>query len=194
MDTWCFLWVWNQILATRRCRNIVSASWTNFVYKEKLQTLPGVRNFKLCNFRRKKFFNAKRNLKIAAKFSFHERKRSETNLMEEYCWAIAKAEGQSCCGRSGSGVLEFGFQLNSYTYDAPHVYSIPTCEKLDLSRISLGATTALRLYIPINQKRVINAFSKLCYNKTWSRKCTLNAWCLFYVSFSGTYAVLLILL
>jgi len=31
-------------------------------------------------------------------------------MVEEYCWAITPAAGRTCCGRSGSGVLEFGFQ------------------------------------------------------------------------------------
>jgi hypothetical protein len=46
-------------------------------------------------------------LEGAPKFSLHERKRSETKLMEQYCWAITQAAGRSCCGRSGSGALEF---------------------------------------------------------------------------------------
>ena len=32
-------------------------------------------------------------------------------MAEEYCWAIAQTVRLSCCGRSGSCVLGFSFQL-----------------------------------------------------------------------------------
>jgi len=54
-------------------------------------------------------------------------------LAEEYCWAITQAAGRSCCGRSGSSVLEFGYQLDSlvctYIYSWPYsyVYSVTAC-------------------------------------------------------------------
>jgi len=35
---------------------------------------------------------------------------------EEYCWAMTQAAGLSYCGWSGSGVLEFQFQLDSLAY------------------------------------------------------------------------------
>jgi len=35
---------------------------------------------------------------------------------EEYCWAITHATGLSYCSLSGSGVLEFQFQLDSLAY------------------------------------------------------------------------------
>ena len=41
-----------------------------------------------------------------------ELKHRETKEAEEYCWAITQAAGRSCCGRSGSSVLEFGFRLD----------------------------------------------------------------------------------
>ena len=37
-------------------------------------------------------------------------------MEEEYCWAITQAAGLSYCGRSGSGVLESQFQLDSLAY------------------------------------------------------------------------------
>jgi len=37
------------------------------------------------------------------------------NTMEEYCWATTQAAEQFCCGRSGSGVLDFEFQSNVHT-------------------------------------------------------------------------------
>jgi hypothetical protein len=37
-------------------------------------------------------------------------------VAEEYCWAITQAAGRSCCGRSGSSMLEFGFQLDTQVY------------------------------------------------------------------------------
>ena len=45
--------------------------------------------------------------------------RNETKLTEEYCWAITQAAGRSCCGRSGSITLEFGF----FTYIVDHMYA-----------------------------------------------------------------------
>ena len=43
--------------------------------------------------------------------------------MNEYCWAITQVAGRSCCGRSGSSVLELGLQLDSliYSYTGGHV-------------------------------------------------------------------------
>jgi len=38
-----------------------------------------------------------------------ERKLYETQVEEEYCWAITQETGQSCCSRSDSIVLESGF-------------------------------------------------------------------------------------
>jgi len=34
-------------------------------------------------------------------------------VTEEYRWAITQAAGRSCCGRSGTSVLEYGFQVDS---------------------------------------------------------------------------------
>jgi hypothetical protein len=34
-------------------------------------------------------------------------------VVEEYCWAITQEAGRSCCVRSFSSVLEFGFKLVS---------------------------------------------------------------------------------
>ena len=38
--------------------------------------------------------------------------KGDKTVAEEYCWAITQAAGRSCCGRSGSSVLEFGYQLD----------------------------------------------------------------------------------
>ena len=55
-----------------------------------------------------------RFLKGLPKFSLRERKRSETKVAEEYCWAITQAAGWLYGGRSGTSVLVFGFQLGSF--------------------------------------------------------------------------------
>lgn len=34
-------------------------------------------------------------------------------VAKEYCWVMTLAVKLSCCGRSDSGVLEYGFQLDS---------------------------------------------------------------------------------
>jgi hypothetical protein len=46
-------------------------------------------------------------------------------VAEEYCWAITQAVGPSCCGRSGSSVLEGWFQLDSlvHTYIVDHTHT-----------------------------------------------------------------------
>jgi len=46
-------------------------------------------------------------------------KAHETKVVEEYHWAITQAAERFCCGRSGSAVLEFGFQLDSLLYTYP---------------------------------------------------------------------------
>jgi len=37
-------------------------------------------------------------------------------MTEDYCWAKTQIDGRSCCGRSGSSVLDFGFQLDSLLF------------------------------------------------------------------------------
>lgn len=54
-----------------------------------------------------------------------DRKRSETKLVEEYCWATTQAAGRSYCGRPGSRVLVFGLKLDSlvHTHIVDHMYT-----------------------------------------------------------------------
>ena len=54
--------------------------------------------------------------KRVPKCSFVDRKRNKTKVKEEYCSAITQAAGQSCCGPSGSSVVEFGFKMDSFVY------------------------------------------------------------------------------
>jgi hypothetical protein len=57
-----------------------------------------------------------------------------------YCWAI-KAADQPCCGRSGSTVLEFGSQLDSfYTCVLDNMYV--ELKKSELCRILQNVTIA----------------------------------------------------
>jgi hypothetical protein len=50
-------------------------------------------------------------------FSLQESKSNEAKVTEEYCWAMTQVgAGRSCCDRSGSSVMEFGFQLDSFLY------------------------------------------------------------------------------
>ena len=60
-------------------------------------------------------------LKLASKFSSLEWNRNDKKVAEEYCWAIT----QSCCCRSGSSVLEFGFKLDRLAYTYIKVKAIP---------------------------------------------------------------------
>ena len=64
-------------------------------------------------------------LNRAPNFSMWECKRNETNLAEEYCWAMTQAAGRSFCGRSGASVVGLGFKLDSaiYVYIHTHVHT-----------------------------------------------------------------------
>ena len=46
-------------------------------------------------------------------------------MAKEYCWAITQALRRSCCGRSGSSVLQLGFQPNFplQTLTADHMHT-----------------------------------------------------------------------
>jgi hypothetical protein len=55
-------------------------------------------------------------LKGIPKFLVRGWKRGETEVAEEYCWTMTQGTGRSCCGRSGSRVLDSGFQLVSFKY------------------------------------------------------------------------------
>ena len=73
-------------------------------------------------------------VKWAQKFSFRQWKYNKTKVAEEYCWAITQTVGRSCCGRSGSGVLDFEFQLDSVVYTHTHTHthtSIYVCVCVD---------------------------------------------------------------
>jgi len=65
------------------------------------------------------------SVKHMLNFSLQVGKCSETKVAEEYCWAMTKAVGQSCCSLSGSRMLEFGLQLDStaYTYIVDHIHT-----------------------------------------------------------------------
>jgi hypothetical protein len=56
-------------------------------------------------------------------FSLRVLKRNETEVEEEYCWAITRAAGRSYCGRSDSSILDFGFQLDSLAVDHTQAYT-----------------------------------------------------------------------
>ena len=64
-------------------------------------------------------------MKRALTFFSREWRHSETNVTEEYCWAMTQEAGRSCRGRSGSSVMEFGFELDSlvYTYIVDRMYT-----------------------------------------------------------------------
>jgi hypothetical protein len=68
-------------------------------------------SYTISNLRNSKKAKKKR----ASNYSLREWKRSETKVTEEYCWAITQAAGPSCCGRSGSSVLQCGFHMQLTT-------------------------------------------------------------------------------
>jgi hypothetical protein len=96
-------------------------------------------------------------LKPAPNFSFRQGKSYETNVVEEYCWAITVATERLCCSRLGSSVLEQpGFHLYalvctyvvehtyiyicSTNYDPDYIYIISTLAEFDLWRTFRHAT------------------------------------------------------
>ena len=45
------------------------------------------------------------------------------NVMIEYCWAVTQDALWTCCGQSGSSVLEFGYKLSSHIYIYTHIHT-----------------------------------------------------------------------
>ena len=78
-------------------------------------TLPKLRNFKLHNFQKTKNWNNSVT-ETRAEFFLAGIKAQWRKSGEEYCWAVTQAAARTCCGRSGSRVLEFGFQLETLVY------------------------------------------------------------------------------
>jgi hypothetical protein len=66
-------------------------------------------------------------------------------MAEEYCWAVTQETWRSCCCRSGSSVLDFGFQLDfllrTYAYTWPFVYLGPIRAIFDSRRTLRKVTT-----------------------------------------------------
>ena len=58
-------------------------------------------------------------LKRPPNFFLLELKWIETQVAEEYWWAITQAAGRSCCGRSGSIVFDLAFQLDCLVCRGP---------------------------------------------------------------------------
>jgi len=71
-------------------------------------------------------------------------------VAEDYRWAITQVAWRSCCGRSDSSVLDFGFKLASLVrpYVKSHMYS-----QLDLSQrnyfVGRDVSVELELYMNI---------------------------------------------
>ena len=86
------------------------------------------------------FQNCERNgtitcLEIVSKFFSREWNCNETKAVEEYCWAITHASGQSYCGRSSSIVLWFGFKPNCPAYTDIKIKVVPLHAKQALRGI-----------------------------------------------------------
>jgi len=85
--------------------------------------------------------------------------------MEEYCWAITQVEERSCCGRSSSRVLEFGFLLGSLEYAYIYI-CIYVCIYIYI-HIHIQIYTGVRIYIYIYA--YINAHIYICNRLHWRR-------------------------
>lgn len=94
----------------------ISVGQTSLTYEH----FPNLSNFKLCSSRLKRFTKNKYAMTLlqrAPNSSLREGKRKQTKVVEEHGWATAQVVvGRSCCGRSDSGVLGFGFELESLVY------------------------------------------------------------------------------
>ena len=102
-------------------------------------------------------------------------------VAEEYCWAITQAARPSCCGRSGSSVLNSGFQVNSLVCVCvererererdrereswPQVNSVPTCVQFDwrylLPELNHCANRGLSVNIRTSKLRSCSMVSSL---------------------------------
>ena len=67
-------------------------------------------------------------------------------MAEEHWWAITWAVGQSSRGRSGSSMLQFGFQLDSLSLSHTHAHKSYPCTGVDrpLGRQKLEAPRIFR--------------------------------------------------
>jgi len=101
----------------------------NVVPLYKVQTLPNLHCFELCNFRltqlHKKLGKGggkvgnNRIFKCVLNVCIQKWKHSDTKVAEEYCYVItqvARGGGQTCCSQSGYCVLGFGAQLVHLIY------------------------------------------------------------------------------
>jgi hypothetical protein len=80
-----------------------------------------------------------------------EGKYNETEVAEQYCWAITQASGWSCCGQSGCDVLKFGLQLDflvhTHILTADHMYTHILIADNIYKHIYLWLTVRIHTYI-----------------------------------------------
>jgi len=78
-------------------------------------------------------------LKCTPNYSLWEWKHNEIKVVEKYCSVVIQLEEWPCLSRSGSSVLEFGFQLELACiciYSWPYVYWVLTRPNLTCTRTS----------------------------------------------------------
>jgi hypothetical protein len=96
-DTFCVL---TSVISNQWPRTMLSALPCCCQYCT--QTLPNLRNFNFRDFK----------IMVEKLKQYPWNASSETKVTEGYCWAITHVAELSCCGRSWSSVLAFGFQLD----------------------------------------------------------------------------------
>ena len=83
------------------------------------QTLPDLSNPRLKQFKQKVRKPNNLSEKRDKPFPGGNESAIRSKMADEYCWAITQATGRVCCGRSGSGVSEFRFQLHYLVHSEP---------------------------------------------------------------------------
>lgn len=85
-----------------------------------------ISSYAICDVRSFKKKEVSTFLKARRAFPWRDGKGTETKVAEECCWAITQAVGRPCCGRAGSSMVEFGFQVDPflYTYIVDDILSI----------------------------------------------------------------------
>ena len=91
------------------------------------QTLPRYAKYQVTDYQEGNKDNIR--LQTEAPDFPRRRKNVERKIAEGHCWAITQAAKRSCCGGSGSSVLECGSQLDSlvHTHTADHSQCLLNC-------------------------------------------------------------------
>jgi hypothetical protein len=81
-------------------------------------------------------------------FSLREWKRRR--WWKNYCWVTTQSAERSCCGLSGSSVLEFGCKVDRHLlimYSWPYMYPVPICTVRKVISALVGVSVERRWWV-----------------------------------------------